>query len=74
MIKLGCINFLYNRRPLVRYYPRLFSQAKNAFPEVPLQYYQATKRATQSINHRLFYINWIFVIGLMDLANSTIDF
>ncbi|CEM20139.1 unnamed protein product [Vitrella brassicaformis CCMP3155] len=42
-------------------------------PESPLHFYQATKFATASINHRLFYVNWIFIIFLLDAGYVMID-
>eukprot|EP01066_Platyproteum_vivax_P014247 Platyproteum_vivax@DN6390_c1_g1_i1.p1 len=40
--------------------------AKNIAPETPLHFFKATKQATDSINHRLFYINAVLLIFLYD--------
>lgn len=43
-------------------------------PVVPILYYTATKRATESVNHRLFYINVLFIIFLYDIGTGLIDY
>eukprot|EP00389_Voromonas_pontica_P014954 GDKH01023265.1.p1 GENE.GDKH01023265.1~~GDKH01023265.1.p1 ORF type:complete len:70 (+),score=16.07 GDKH01023265.1:150-359(+) len=57
--------------------PRLFQSARfvgsKASPETPLHYYRATKFAASSINHRMFYPNWILVIFLADAGAAMID-
>ncbi|KEG04845.1 hypothetical protein YYE_00420 [Plasmodium vinckei vinckei] len=39
----------------------------------PLHIYNATPYSKKSINHRLFYINWIFVFVFLDFCNSHLD-
>ncbi|KAF5153614.1 putative integral membrane protein [Theileria parva strain Muguga] len=46
----------------------------NASPRLPLLYYKASKRAMESINHRVFYANWIFVFAAYDLFTTFVDF
>ncbi|KAF8819323.1 hypothetical protein IE077_000099 [Cardiosporidium cionae] len=53
---------------------RRFATMKSAHPETPLHYYTATSYATASINHRMFYINWIAMIFLIDVFSGTLDF
>lgn len=53
---------------------RLGSEVKNAYPETPLHYYKAENAAIQSINHRMFYVNWILVLFIWDVATAMVDF
>ncbi|KYN97054.1 hypothetical protein PGSY75_1325700 [Plasmodium gaboni] len=39
----------------------------------PLHIYNATKYSKKSMNHRLFYINWMFVFLLLDFCNGHLD-
>ncbi|KAF4685245.1 Syntaxin-1A, partial [Perkinsus olseni] len=41
--------------------------------ETPLTYYRATQHATSSINHRLAYVNAVFVIWVCDSLNAVLD-
>ncbi|CDU20075.1 conserved Plasmodium protein, unknown function [Plasmodium yoelii] len=41
--------------------------------QTPLHIYNATPYSKKSINHRLFYINWIFVFVFLDFCNSHLD-
>mmetsp|Transcript_79256 Transcript_79256/g.211982 ORF Transcript_79256/g.211982 Transcript_79256/m.211982 type:complete len:81 (-) Transcript_79256:95-337(-) len=60
---------------------RMFSQSrpqgpsgKAAPPETPLAFYQATAHATSSINHRMFYVNWILMVAVVDMFNGVVDY
>ncbi|UVC49881.1 hypothetical protein MACK_003498 [Theileria orientalis] len=46
----------------------------NASPRLPLLYYKASKNAMKSINHRVFYANWIFVFAAYDFFTTFVDF
>mmetsp|Transcript_90786 Transcript_90786/g.160748 ORF Transcript_90786/g.160748 Transcript_90786/m.160748 type:complete len:86 (-) Transcript_90786:78-335(-) len=46
---------------------------KSASPEVPLMHYTATQQATSSINHRIFYVNWVLMFALVDIGNAMLD-
>ncbi|KAG6440173.1 putative integral membrane protein [Babesia bovis T2Bo] len=46
----------------------------NASPRLPLLYYKASMRAMESMNHRIFYANWIFVFAAYDIVTSYVDF
>ncbi|KAF4669016.1 hypothetical protein FOZ61_005151 [Perkinsus olseni] len=52
---------------------RAFSSYKSAHQETPLTYYRATQHATSSINHRLAYVNAVFVIWVCDSLNAILD-
>ncbi|CRG94979.1 conserved Plasmodium protein, unknown function [Plasmodium gallinaceum] len=39
----------------------------------PLHIYNATKYSKKSMNHRLFYINWLFVFLFLDTCNNHLD-
>ncbi|VWU51442.1 conserved protein, unknown function [Hepatocystis sp. ex Piliocolobus tephrosceles] len=39
----------------------------------PLHLYNATEFSKKSMNHRIFYINWIFVFCFLDFCNSHLD-
>ncbi|SBT80160.1 conserved Plasmodium protein, unknown function [Plasmodium malariae] len=41
--------------------------------QTPLHIYNATKFSKKSMNHRLFYINWVFVFLFLDMCNSHLD-
>ncbi|GIX64252.1 uncharacterized protein BcabD6B2_36870 [Babesia caballi] len=46
----------------------------NASPRLPLLYYRASTRAMESMNHRVFYANWIFVFAVYDIFTAYVDF
>ncbi|GAW82306.1 hypothetical protein PGO_123040 [Plasmodium gonderi] len=41
--------------------------------QTPLHIYNATKYSKKSMNHRLFYINWIFLFLFLDMCNNHLD-
>ncbi|EUD67568.1 hypothetical protein C922_01753 [Plasmodium inui San Antonio 1] len=41
--------------------------------QTPLHIYNATKYSKKSMNHRLFYINWLFVFLFLDFCNGHLD-
>ncbi|SBT78164.1 conserved Plasmodium protein, unknown function [Plasmodium ovale] len=41
--------------------------------QTPLHIYNATKYSKKSMNHRLFYINWMFVFLFLDFCNDHFD-
>merc|ERR1712224_1126902 len=43
--------------------------AKSASPQTPLMHYQATQQATSSINHRLFYVNVVAMVLVVDAGS-----
>eukprot|EP00443_Scrippsiella_acuminata_P100224 CAMPEP_0115625650 /NCGR_PEP_ID=MMETSP0272-20121206/27926_1 /TAXON_ID=71861 /ORGANISM="Scrippsiella trochoidea, Strain CCMP3099" /LENGTH=99 /DNA_ID=CAMNT_0003061957 /DNA_START=94 /DNA_END=391 /DNA_ORIENTATION=+ len=47
---------------------RGFATTKAASPETPLLHYTATQQATSSINHRIFYVNVIAMVFVVDEA------
>mmetsp|Transcript_77137 Transcript_77137/g.214514 ORF Transcript_77137/g.214514 Transcript_77137/m.214514 type:complete len:89 (-) Transcript_77137:113-379(-) len=47
--------------------------AKSASPETPLMHYTATQQATSSINHRLFYVNVIAMVFVVDAGSAMLD-
>eukprot|EP00401_Gymnodinium_catenatum_P020699 CAMPEP_0117561652 /NCGR_PEP_ID=MMETSP0784-20121206/54533_1 /TAXON_ID=39447 /ORGANISM="" /LENGTH=88 /DNA_ID=CAMNT_0005359161 /DNA_START=78 /DNA_END=344 /DNA_ORIENTATION=+ len=47
--------------------------AKSAAPETPLMHYTATQQATSSINHRLFYVNVIAMVFVVDAGSAMLD-
>lgn len=49
--------------------PRL----KSASPEVPLHFYRASDYSTSSINHRMFYVNLVFLVFCADAAGACLD-
>mmetsp|Transcript_62885 Transcript_62885/g.149917 ORF Transcript_62885/g.149917 Transcript_62885/m.149917 type:complete len:97 (-) Transcript_62885:78-368(-) len=53
--------------------PRCFATYKSASPETPLMHYQATQQAQSSMNHRLFWVNWLIIIVAFDIASGMLD-
>ncbi|CRH01142.1 conserved Plasmodium protein, unknown function [Plasmodium relictum] len=41
--------------------------------QTPLHIYNATKHSKKSMNHRLFYINWIFIFLFLNACNNHLD-
>lgn len=54
--------------------PKVSQVSHNASPRLPLLYYKATNHAMASMNHRVFYANWIFVFAAYDILTSYVDF
>merc|ERR1712107_341008 len=52
---------------------RSFATFKSASPETPLMHYTATQQATASINHRMFYVNWIAMLFVLDAGSGLVD-
>ena len=52
---------------------RGFATFKSASPETPLMHYTATQQATASINHRMFYVNWIAMLFVLDAGSGLVD-
>mmetsp|Transcript_65529 Transcript_65529/g.122244 ORF Transcript_65529/g.122244 Transcript_65529/m.122244 type:complete len:101 (-) Transcript_65529:78-380(-) len=52
---------------------RRFAMYKSASPETPLMHYQATQQAQSSMNHRLFWVNWLIIIAVFDIASGMVD-
>uniref|UniRef100_A0A0G4HG90 Uncharacterized protein n=1 Tax=Chromera velia CCMP2878 TaxID=1169474 RepID=A0A0G4HG90_9ALVE len=52
---------------------RRFAAGQSAAPETPLHFYQAQPAAIHSINHRMFYPNWVLVIFLADAGYAMLD-
>eukprot|EP01054_Gregarina_sp_Poly1_P002254 Gregarina_sp_Poly_1__2253@NODE_15_length_23029_cov_81_474305_g13_i0_p26_GENE_NODE_15_length_23029_cov_81_474305_g13_i0NODE_15_length_23029_cov_81_474305_g13_i0_p26_ORF_typecomplete_len104_score9_52_NODE_15_length_23029_cov_81_474305_g13_i01442314734 len=44
-----------------------------AYPDVPLDYYRANKDSIHSIQHRMFYINWLAVAAAIEVLREIID-
>mmetsp|Transcript_4062 Transcript_4062/g.5727 ORF Transcript_4062/g.5727 Transcript_4062/m.5727 type:complete len:96 (+) Transcript_4062:98-385(+) len=49
------------------------TKTKAASPETPLLHYTATQQATSSINHRIFWVNVIFMIFVADAGSALVD-
>merc|ERR1712007_219354 len=47
--------------------------AISANPETPLMHYKATQQATSSINHRIFYVNVIAMVFVIDAGSAVLD-
>jgi len=52
---------------------RSFATTKAASPETPLLHYTATQQATSSINHRIFYVNVIAMVFVVDAGSALLD-
>mmetsp|Transcript_108372 Transcript_108372/g.280237 ORF Transcript_108372/g.280237 Transcript_108372/m.280237 type:complete len:88 (+) Transcript_108372:84-347(+) len=52
---------------------RGFATTKAASPETPLLHYTATQQATSSINHRIFYVNVIAMVFVVDAGSAMLD-
>merc|ERR1712045_1027282 len=52
---------------------RNFATTKAASPETPLMHYTSTQQATSSINHRIFYVNVIAMVFVVDAGSALLD-
>eukprot|EP00971_Amphidinium_carterae_P143589 2844706-Amphidinium_carterae.1 len=52
---------------------RRYAMYKSAGPETPVMHYTATQQAQSSMNHRLFWVNWLIIIAVFDIASGMID-
>ena len=59
--------------PMQSMVSRSFATFKSASPETPLMHYTATQQATASINHRMFYVNWIAMLFVLDAGSGLVD-
>mmetsp|Transcript_94037 Transcript_94037/g.244922 ORF Transcript_94037/g.244922 Transcript_94037/m.244922 type:complete len:87 (+) Transcript_94037:2-262(+) len=46
---------------------------KSSSPETPLLHYTATQQATSSINHRIFYVNVVAMVFVVDAGSAMLD-
>ncbi|KAF4677093.1 Syntaxin-1A [Perkinsus chesapeaki] len=70
---LGLLSYFKVLFPQQSRATRAFSTYKSAHQETPLTYYRATQHATSSINHRLAYVNAVFVFWVCDSLNAMVD-
>lgn len=54
--------------------PAAKSVFANAYPETPLHFYRATRYSEASINHRMFYVNLVFLLFAWDVGSAMLDF